>query len=33
MGDVRNAIADLLDGTSLADVTQRVQTLRELSTA
>jgi Rrf2 family protein len=24
MGDVRNAIADLLDGTSLADVTQRV---------
>jgi Rrf2 family protein len=32
MGDVRNAIADLLDGTSLADVTRRVQTLRELST-
>jgi Rrf2 family protein len=24
MGDVRNAIADLLDGTSLADITQRV---------
>lgn len=33
MGDVRNAIANLLDGTSLADVTQRVQTLRELSTS
>ena len=33
MGDVRNAIANLLDGTSLADVTRRVQTLRELSTA
>jgi len=32
MGDVRNAIANLLDGTSLADVNQRVQTLRELST-
>ena len=32
MGDVRNAIADLLDGTSLADVTQRIQSLRELST-
>ena len=26
MGDVRNAIADLLDGTSLADVTARVGT-------
>ena len=33
MGDVRNAIANLLDGTSLADVTQRVQTLRDLSIA
>jgi Rrf2 family protein len=33
MSDVRNAIANLLDGTSLADVTRRVQTLRELSTA
>ena len=32
MGDVRNAIANLLDGTSLADVTRRVKTLRELST-
>ena len=31
MSDVRNAIANLLDGTSLADVTRRVQTLRELS--
>ena len=26
MGDVRNAIADLLDGTSLADVARRVDT-------
>ena len=25
MGDVRNAISDLLDGTSLADVTRRVE--------
>jgi Rrf2 family protein len=32
MSDVRNAIANLLDGTSLADVNRRVQTLRELST-
>jgi Rrf2 family protein len=32
MSDVRNAIANLLDGTSLADVTRRVQALRELST-
>ena len=32
MGDVRNAIADLLDGTSLADVTKRVHSLRELLT-
>ena len=31
MSDVRNAIANILDGTSLADVTRRVQTLRELS--
>ena len=30
MGDVRNAIADLLDGTSLADVTQRVDKTRKL---
>src|SRR5512138_3367057 len=30
MGDVRNAISKLLDGTSLADVTQRVETVREL---
>jgi Rrf2 family protein len=29
MGDVRNAIANLLDGTSLADVTQRVRSVRE----
>jgi Rrf2 family protein len=29
MGDVRNAIANLLDGTSLADVTQRVHSLHE----
>jgi Rrf2 family protein len=33
MGDVRNAIADLLDGTSLADVTERVRTVRELLTS
>lgn len=33
MGDVRNAIADLLDGTSLADVTKRVQTLHEITAA
>ena len=31
MSDVRNAIANILDGTSLADVTRRVQTLRGLS--
>lgn len=31
MSDVRNAIANLLDGTSLADVTQRVDTLRKLT--
>lgn len=30
MGDVRNAISALLDGTSLADVTQRVDTVRKL---
>ena len=30
MGDVRNAISKLLDGTSLADVTQRVDTVRQL---
>jgi Rrf2 family protein len=29
MGDVRNAIADLLDGTSLADVTDRVGAVHE----
>jgi len=29
MGDVRNAIADILDGTTLADVTRRVNTTRE----
>ena len=28
MSDVRNAIADILDGTTLADVTQRVETAR-----
>jgi Rrf2 family protein len=33
MSDIRNAIANLLDGTSLADVTLRVQTLHELITA
>ena len=33
MGDVRNAIANLLDGTSLADVTQRVHSVRELLTS
>ena len=32
MSDVRNAIANLLDGTSLADVTLRVQNLHELIT-
>lgn len=32
MGDVRNAISDLLDGTSLADVIQRVETARENKT-
>ena len=32
MGDVRNAIASLLDGTSLADVTQRVHSVREFLT-
>jgi len=30
MGDVRNAIANLLDGTSLADVTQRVDAVRKV---
>src|SRR5512140_742094 len=30
MGDVRNAISNLLDGTSLADVTQRVDSLRQV---
>ena len=30
MGDVRNAISALLDGTSLADVTQRVDTVRQM---
>ena len=30
MGDVRNAIVKLLDGTSLADVTQRVDSVRQL---
>ena len=29
MGDVRNAIADILDNTTLADVTRRVNTTRE----
>ncbi|MBI5840599.1 MAG: Rrf2 family transcriptional regulator [Chloroflexi bacterium] len=29
MGDVRNAIADILDNTSLADVTKRQSTLRK----
>lgn len=29
MGDVRNAIADILDNTTLADVTRRVNTIRE----
>ncbi len=33
MGDVRNAIANLLDGTSLADVTERVHSVRELLTS
>lgn len=32
MGDVRNAMTKILDGTSLADVTQRVGSVRELST-
>lgn len=30
MGDVRNAIAELLDGTSLADVTRRVDSVRQV---
>ncbi len=30
MGDVRNAIAKILDGTTLADVAQRVVSVREL---
>ncbi len=30
MGDVRNAISDLLDGTSLADATDRVDRVRAL---
>jgi Rrf2 family protein len=29
MGDVRNAIADILDNTSLADVTARQNTVRQ----
>jgi len=29
MGDVRNAIADILDNTTLADVTRRVNMIRE----
>jgi DNA-binding IscR family transcriptional regulator len=29
MGDVRNAIADILDNTSLADVTKRQNTVRK----
>jgi Rrf2 family protein len=29
MGDVRNAIADILDNTSLADITKRQSTLRK----
>ena len=29
MGDVRNAIADILDNTSLADITKRQNTLRK----
>jgi Rrf2 family protein len=29
MGDVRNAVADILDNTSLADITQRQSTLRK----
>lgn len=32
MGDVRNAMTKILDGTSLADVTRRVESVRELST-
>lgn len=32
MGDVRNAISELLDGTSLADVIQRVETAKENKT-
>jgi Rrf2 family protein len=32
MSDVRNAIADILDGTTLADVTQRVDAARLLRT-
>jgi DNA-binding IscR family transcriptional regulator len=30
MGDVRNAISSLLDGTSLADVTQRVESVKQI---
>lgn len=33
MGDVRNAIANILDGTSLADVTKRVHSVRKLLTS
>jgi DNA-binding IscR family transcriptional regulator len=29
MGDVRNAIADILDNTSLADITKRQKAIRE----
>ncbi len=32
MGDVRQALSDLLDGTSLADVTERVDTVRQIFT-
>ncbi len=32
MNDVRNAMTKILDGTSLADVTQRVESVRELLT-
>ncbi len=30
MGDVRNALSALLDGTSLADVTQRVESVKQM---
>ncbi len=32
MGDVRSALSNLLDGTSLADVTERVDTVRQMFT-